>query len=373
MKTVISKNLCPLCGSARTSNFFNLDCGNWDRSTLYPSVKIAVCRKCGHIFNQLTSAEITGLTQYYDKEYALTNLDSGDETSDRPGSCNMLTKKRYDQLFHFISPYLKKRFRILDVGCAGGGFLRYLRQKGWLRLYGVDPTKKYVNYAQKKNSGQVKLGSAEAVSFKDGSMDMLILDQVMEHLIDPRQALREAKRVLTANGLLCISVPDASRYGRRYFFDFFWFLVREHIQHFDLEHLKLAAALEGFELLTESKSELPMTSEKMILPVLSAVFRLAVISRLAVLRRPVYAWGIGREFLYLYESAGLKKCHLAGLIDLNSYKQKKISIDGRPMGEPMVLKQASPDSVLIISAVAHTKPIKKEARKLGYRGQILAI
>ena len=56
-----------------------------------------------------------------------------------------------------------------------------------------------------------------------------------------RRFFREAKRVLADDGYLCIGIPDASRYDKMYFFDFFWFLIREHIQHFDIEHLKLLA------------------------------------------------------------------------------------------------------------------------------------
>ena len=50
--------------------------------------------------------------------------------------------------------------------------------------------------------------------------------------------------------------------------------MREHIQHFDVEHLKLLAEMEGFELVSFSKSETPMMSEKMILPNLKVLFRL---------------------------------------------------------------------------------------------------
>ena len=408
MKTAISKNLCPICGFDQAGNLLDLDCGNWDHSALYPSVKIAVCRKCGHVFNKLTSAEAVGLAGYYNREYAPSNLDSADDIGDRPGSCNVLTRNRYDQLWRFIAPYLKDYSQILDVGCAGGGFLNFLRQKGFSNLFGIDPTKKYLHHAKKKNGGQIKLGSAESIPFEDRTMNILVLDQVVEHLVDPRRVFQEAKRVLTDEGLLCISVPDAFRYGQKYFFDFFWFLVREHIQHFDLEHLKLAAALEGFKPLAEAKSELPMVSEKMILPVMNVLFRFTKAAlRLAVnpshfklktrlvglitedkkridkkrrainclvgSRRPVYAWGIGREFLYFYEVVGLKKCNLAGLIDLNPFKQKKITVGGRKIVGPSVLKKAAPDSVLVISAVAHAKSIKQEVRKMGYRGQILNI
>jgi len=238
-------------------------------------------------------------------------------------------------------------------------------------------------------------------------MDVIVLDQTMEHLVKPRKAIKEARRVLTKDGLLCISVPDASRYNRKYFFDFFWFLIREHIQHFDVEHLKLLASKEGFELVDYRQYDTPMMSEKMILPVLTAIFRLTgrekfkihracfslkkqitdyitknakrlgkkqkIIADFIKSQKPVYVWGIGREFLYLYESAGLKNCNIAGLVDISPYKRGAYKIGGRRILSESILKKAKSDSALLICAVAHTKPIIAAALKIGYRGQIITL
>lgn len=49
--------------------------------------------------------------------------------------------------------------------------------------------------------------------------------------------------------------------------------MREHIQHFDLTHLEFLANSEGFELVNFSFANMPMMSEKMILPNLNVVFK----------------------------------------------------------------------------------------------------
>lgn len=399
---------CSICNSNKAINMLNLNCGNLDNSTLYQLVKIVVCKECGHIYNILSSREIAGLKKYYEKESAPTNISAADGVGDRPGSNNsVLALKRYAQLYTFISPYVKGNLKILDGGCATGGFLDYLSKHGLKKLYGFDISEKYISHAKKKGAYDVRIGNIESIPFDNDSMDLVVMDQVLEHLIEPRKAFKEAKRVLVNNGLLCISIPDASRYGKRYFFDFFWFLIREHIQHFDMEHLKLSAALEGFELVAYSKSETPMMSEKMILPVLITIFRLAdrsksninkdcfrlkkqikhyilnnleklkkkrkIIDDLVVSQKPIYVWGIGREFMYLYESAGLKKCNISGLIDINPYKQKNYSVDNKKIKDKSILEKATSDSALIISAKAHIKQINNELLKMGYQGQIVKI
>jgi SAM-dependent methyltransferase len=398
---------CPLCDSSEVINILDLNCGNFDDSTLYQTVKVKACEQCGHVYNRLSSDDVVDLLKYYNDEYAPTNMGTTDTTGDRPGSNDKNTLRRYDQLYDTLSKYINNDIRVLDIGCAMGGFLDYLHTKGIKSLSGIDPTLKYINYAKQKGTYTIKFGSAESIPFEDNSFNLLVMDQVLEHLVEPRKAFQEAKRVLIDGGLFCIGVPDASRYDKTYFFDFFWFLMREHIQHFDIEHITLLAESEGFELLGFSKSETPMMSEKMILPNLTVIFRLTgrknkinitnecfnltkemkkyvanelerlnkkktVIGRLVKSKRPVHAWGIGREFLYLYESVGLKYCNLVGLIDSNLYKQTHFTLDTKKINNRTILNNATPDSVLIISAIAHKDPIEKEIEEVGYDGEVLA-
>lgn len=399
---------CPICVSPKTTNLLNLNCGNLDNSPLYQFVKINACVKCGHIYNSLSANEIKGLVKYYNEEYAPINLSSTDKLSDLPGSENLFTLKRYSQLYRLISPYINADFKVLDVGCAIGGFLNYLNKKGIKKLYGIDVIKKYIDCAKKEKKYIVKTGNAESIPFTNKIFNLLIMDQVVEHLINPRNAFREAKRVLTGDGLLCIGIPDASKYNKIHFFDFFWFLMREHIQHFDIEHLKLLAEMEGFEMINFNQSETPMVSDKMILPNLNVIFRLVnkknksnigancfeikrrlkhyvknelkklgnkkkIIKNLIISRKPLYVWGIGREFLYLYESAGLKKCNVIGFIDANPYKQKKFFVNDKKITDESVLKKASANSALMITAFAHAKKIKKEVLKIGYKGKFIKL
>lgn len=394
---------CPICCSSIAINMLELHCGNFDDSILYETVKIDACEQCGHVYNRLLPDEIVNLIKYYDEEYAPTNLGSTDKTGDRPGSNDENTLGRYDQLYNVMSKYINADDSVLDIGCAAGGFLDYLRSKGIKNLSGIDPTSKYVNCS--KERGYIKLGSAESIPFEDDRFDLLVMDQVIEHLVEPVKAFIEAKRVLADGGLFCIGVPDAARYNKLYFFDFFWFLMREHIQHFDLDHLILLAEMQGFELICATKSETPMMSNKMILPNLNVVFRLtgkkkitekclsltkeietyvsnelvrldkkkAIIYKLVESKRPVYVWGIGREFLYLYKSAGLKNCAIAGLIDTNPYKQKNFMLDGIKLSNCNILNNATSDAVLIITAIAHTVKIEKLLEETVFRGEVLVL
>jgi SAM-dependent methyltransferase len=383
---------CPVCNSSDKESLLSLDCGNMDNSSLYPTVRLVTCCQCGHAYNDLFPNEISGMAAYYNNEYAPANLSSVVTEGDLPGSTGKLTHDRYTQLYNALSRYIHRRDAVLDVGCAVGGFLDFLKGKGFTRLYGVDPAEAYVEKARTKSEYIIERGSAESLPFDDGTFDAVVIEQVLEHLVNPAVAFREAGRVLRKGGVLCIGVPDAARYSDFYFYDYYWLLLREHIQHFDINSLKRLADKEGLELLEYRQNCHAVMSEKMVMPNLCAVFRnrglrIAVVenspqtilrqslkkyveaeaprlankqakfAELAQSRRPVYVWGVGREFLYLYEAAGLKQCNLSGIIDMNRFKQRLQKIDHTKISSPGILLGASRDSVLVITAIAHEESI----------------
>lgn len=397
--------ICPVCSSADSETLVRIDCGNLDKSTLYPVASIRHCLPCGHFFNELTTEELAGLDRYYDDEYAPANLGVTDRTGDRPGSSGTLTTQRFDQLYNALSPHINIEQRILDVGCALGGFLDYIGDRGFLRLSGVDIARRYVDQARLKGRYQIEIGNADSLPFDDHSFDVIVMEQVMEHLFRPENAFQEARRVLKSGGIFCVGVPDAARYADYCFFDYYWLLLREHIQHFDIAHLAFLGNRLGFELLEYHKTIHAIMTDQMLMPNIYAVFRRSEsaflnrqtrfdnaklkpliddyvkqekarqslkrkqIAAFAHSRQPVYAWGIGREFLYLYESVGLKHCHIAGLIDANPYKQKSCSVDKRTIQAAEVLLSKAPaDSLLMITALAHAASIRKTAKSLGFKG-----
>ncbi|MEO0272290.1 MAG: class I SAM-dependent methyltransferase [candidate division WOR-3 bacterium] len=404
MNTV--ENICPLCESNETARILYLKIKNFDNSKLYEDLRINRCSYCGHIYNELTPEEFKNIMDYYGEEYSMTNIHAPEETGDRPGSKNPLTLKRYEILLPIIKRHVQTNARILDVGCAMGGFLDYLKENGFNEVYGIEPVVAYVDRAS-KNVNNVKVGSAESVPFDDEYFDVLIMDQVLEHLYEPRKAFREAKRVLKKGGYLFIGVPDAARYRETYFFDFYWFLLKEHIQHFDIAHLKILAESEGFNLIEFYHKKTPMMSETMTLPYLGAIFEKTVkenlsnknealfylgnemeryidieekrlrarrkfISGLKKSEREVFVWGLGREFLYLYSTTELKSI-IRGLIDASPYKQENLTLDGKRICSPSVIKEANKSSYVIITAIAHKNAIKASLKNMSYEGDIIEL
>ena len=401
---------CPLCCCDTSDSLLSLSAGNFSGSSLYEEIKVASCFECGHIYNKLTKQEVVGLVDYYNKEYSPITLNTSNTTGDLPGSKNKNTYLRHNHLIDFVSSHIDQRSRILDIGCALGGLLHILQERGFTELHGIDMTEHYVTQAKLDTKFVISQGQAESIPYSEDSFELLFLDQVLEHTIDPRQVFIEAKRVLIQGGYFCIGVPDAARYKSTYFFDYFWFLMREHIQHFDLDHLQYVAELEGFELVDYKRTEHDMVSASMVLPNLNVLFKLKdedadsslpvpkarydlrddlidyfsdeskrlnsrcdLFNTLSDQNTPLYFWGIGREFTYLYENLALSKECISGLIDTNEFKQRELMVDGLKISSPALLDQAKDNSAVVITAVAHTSAIKQTLAAMNFKGTVLEI
>lgn len=203
--------ICPLCGHNNLKNLLNLATGNFDQSTLYSEIRVRACLACGHIFNALSNDELAELLNYYLAEKKPTNQNSQDKTGDLPGSNNPLTISRYHKLFAFLQKHLPLEAKILDLGFCQGGFINFLRERGYQDLNDLDLVDTFLGKNNLRN----------ALPFADQSLDFIIMDQALEHLHNPCEALKELRRVMKPGALLYLGIPDASRYAQNNFFDFF--------------------------------------------------------------------------------------------------------------------------------------------------------
>ena len=100
-----------------------------------------------------------------------------------------------------------KNASILDVGCGWGLALLYLKKKG-LQCYGFDPAPEAVDYGNKKGLNLKFAGLDGMDVFNGKKFDIVMLNNVLEHLEDPEKTLYQVKEILNDGGLLTIDVPN---------------------------------------------------------------------------------------------------------------------------------------------------------------------
>ncbi len=111
--------------------------------------------------------------------------------------------RRLELIQRYANPEGK---RILDVGCGLGTYIRKLRASSQ-DVYGVDVDPKKVVQAQQELDN-IYLAPAEELPFADDHFDLVLLHEVLEHVDDDRQAVREAYRVLKVGGQVIIFAPN---------------------------------------------------------------------------------------------------------------------------------------------------------------------
>ncbi len=99
--------------------------------------------------------------------------------------------------------------RLLDVGCGSGGLLSVARERGW-RGVGLDLAHSACALARRDAGLPVAQAESAQLPVRRGSMDAVLLVNVLDHALDPMGALREAHRVLAPGGHLAIRVPNAA-------------------------------------------------------------------------------------------------------------------------------------------------------------------
>lgn len=117
---------------------------------------------------------------------------------------------KYDDFNERISELVENRSKVLDIGCATGKLVEYLKQNKQCRVFGVEVSSDMALEAGKRCGGItcVDIESCENLPFEKESFDIIILADVLEHLKRPDIVLRKIIPYLKSNGYLLFSIPN---------------------------------------------------------------------------------------------------------------------------------------------------------------------
>jgi SAM-dependent methyltransferase len=95
--------------------------------------------------------------------------------------------------------------RLLDAGCGTGRNLAEYGAPG--RATGVDPSASAVAFCRARGIEGVTQGAIEELPFGDGSFDLILATDVLEHVERDDRALAELRRVAAPGARLLVTVP----------------------------------------------------------------------------------------------------------------------------------------------------------------------
>lgn len=125
----------------------------------------------------------------------------------------------YDKSFdgRFTAKFKSKMFelctvsegdKVLDVGCGNGSLINAIKQKGNIKVYGIDISPEMIKECRGRYKNiEFQISRAEETPFVDSHFDIVIICCVLHHLHDPKKFFQEAHRILKTNGTLIIGEP----------------------------------------------------------------------------------------------------------------------------------------------------------------------
>lgn len=159
------------------------------------------------------------------------------------------------EMLSFIPP---DTHRLLEVGCAAGNFGRQLKERGVEEVWGVEVDETPANHARQVLD-RVFTGDIAVVldELPAGYFDVVLFNDVLEHLVDPWTVLERVKRVLRPGGMVVSSIPNIRYYPyiRRLLLHKEWdyeeqgVLDRTHLRFFTTRSIKGMYHELGYEIL----------------------------------------------------------------------------------------------------------------------------
>ncbi len=110
-----------------------------------------------------------------------------------------------DRRLNLIRSYVRlDGARILDIGCGIGTYVRKLRDLS-NAVYGVDVDPARVRQGE---TDGLAVAVSERLPFAGGAFDVVLLNEVIEHVQDDAATLREACRVVRPGGHVVVYAPN---------------------------------------------------------------------------------------------------------------------------------------------------------------------
>lgn len=212
---------CPICNSNKGKNLGKKN-----------SFEIIKCKNCLTLYSKKTEDSLTYFD--YSNYYSEENLTVPDFV------CEI-----YRNIIREFEPY-RGNNRFLDVGCGAGILLDIAKELDW-NVTGVEVSKPAAEHLRKRGLNVVE-GMLEEVNFPDDYFDAITCTEVIEHVPNPKEVLKEIARILNPKGVLWMTTPHSNGLAGK-MLGSKWSIVAppEHLNLFSIKSLRMCLEEAGFK------------------------------------------------------------------------------------------------------------------------------
>jgi 2-polyprenyl-3-methyl-5-hydroxy-6-metoxy-1,4-benzoquinol methylase len=185
-------------------------CGNAELSAY--SDEYHVCKVCGTLVSRAVLAD-TAFTveedksELYSRDYWTRRQTEHHQLPDITRRARLDLPERCTHWLQHLLPLRPPPARVLEVGCAHGAYVALLGWAGY-QASGTEMSPWVVEFGRKEFGVEILAGRIETLGFSPASFDVIVLNDVIEHLPDPLTTLRHCGDLLAPGGFFVIQTPE---------------------------------------------------------------------------------------------------------------------------------------------------------------------
>jgi ubiquinone/menaquinone biosynthesis C-methylase UbiE len=265
---------CLLCGSHNIYSFMTCPSYNWIENFI-----LCHCSDCGLYFIN-PRPEKNQILGYYPLSYHSDSIPKYPSQKLWLQYCVLQTFYNWPERINPIiakpiakgvEPFLGRAFpyiehgKLLDIGSGNGEFLLWARNHGSdISLTGIEISSGGIRSAHDLGVSLL-LGTLEDQNFANSSFDLVTMWNVLEHLPDPVNSLREVFRILSLGGYLTLIVPNIASHQFIRFGSNWWVLqIPQHLVFFSPKTIKRALEKVGFQVIRCQQRRKTYSAESVI-------------------------------------------------------------------------------------------------------------
>jgi SAM-dependent methyltransferase len=232
---------CPLCGSRDESSVFapaSIDESRLDdfsfssrKTPEYMHCRLIECRACDLIYASPAPTPEVLAAAYRRAAFA------GAEESG-------FAARTYGRVLDGFAGRLPNRDGALDIGTGDGAFLEEVLARGFARVEGVEPSEAPIASARAGVRPLIRRGLFSPGDFKENAYSLVTSFQTLEHVTDPLELVRGARRLLKEGGATFFVCHDRRALSAR--------VLGRKSPIFDIEHLQLFSPRSARRLLEQA-------------------------------------------------------------------------------------------------------------------------
>lgn len=251
---------CPICGGNGTPFFraFTYNIANF----CYPHLPFKLwmkCSACGNMYAWKQPRAWLAMSDTSETVYPRQGYEHFSATQEKGAHDTHI----WGKVLRTVSQYTEGN-NLLEIGVGTGAQLATALELGF-NVSGVEIDDKVARKVA--DMLNIPIWRGDFLKFSSEELySVVIMGDVIEHIIDPQQALRNVYNILADDGVLWLSTPNFdSGYSRMMKFNDFMWCVQNHVTYFSYDGFKKLAKDCGFVVREYNVSERYAGSMELIL------------------------------------------------------------------------------------------------------------